>query len=515
MNWSYVAERNAKDYPEREAFIFEGRRITYRSLNERVNAIAKGLLDFGIKKGDVVAIHLYNCPEYAELTFAINKVGGIWLPVNWRLTGNELVYILNHSQAKILISEMEFYKTVASIKDQLPTVRHFIGVGKDVPPGWTSYDDIVERNLGSEVPHAKVELNDLQRLMYTSGTTAYPKGAMITYGNLYWKNMAHIITMKLSRDERCLITGPMYHVGGMDLPLTSVMYLGGATAVILRRFVPVQILDAIQRERITAIFAAPAMLNVLFQERTFENYDVSSLRIVIDGAEKIPLPLVDKFAQLLPTTYLLDGYGLTETVGGVTYMPLDRDIMTRKAGAAGKPIIGVRLRIVDDDGKDVPQGSPGEIALRGGQVFKGYWKSEEATAEAIKGGWFHTGDIGYLDEEGYLYIVDRKKDMIKSGGENIASAEVERVIYELPQVFETAVVGIPHPKWLEVPKAFIVLKEGQSLTEKDIIEHCTLRLAKYKVPKEIQFLSALPRNPSGKVLKRELRKSSSASGSQL
>lgn len=513
MNWSYVAERNAKDYPEREALVFEGRRITYRSLNERVNAIAKGLLDFGVKKGDVVAIHLYNCPEYFELTFAINKVGAIWLPVNWRLAGNELVYILNHSQAKILISEMEFYKTVAGIKDQLTSVKHFIGLGKDVPPGWTSYDDIVERNLGCEVPHASVELNDLQRLMYTSGTTAYPKGAMITYGNVYSKNMAHIITMKLSHEERCLVTGPMYHVGGMDLPLTSVMYLGGATAVILRRFVPVQILEAIQKEKITAIFAAPAMLNVLFQEPTFENYDVSSLRIVIDGAEKIPIPVVDKFARMLPKTYLLDGYGLTETVGGVSYMPFDRDIMIRKAGAAGKPIIGVRLRIVDDNGKDVPQGSPGEIVVKGGQVFKGYWKSAEATAEAIKDGWFYSGDIGYFDEEGYLYIVDRKKDMIKSGGENIASAEVERVIYELPQVFETAVVGIPHPKWLEVPKAFIVLKEGQSLTEKDIIDHCTLRLAKYKVPKEIQFLSALPRNPSGKVLKRELRKSSGVSGS--
>ncbi len=513
MNWSYVAERNAKEYPEREALVFEGRRITYRSLNERVNAVAKGLLDFGVKKGDVVAIHLFNCPEYAELTFAINKVGGIWLPVNWRLTGNELVYILNHSQAKILISEMEFYKTVASIKDELSSVRQFVGVGKDVPPGWTSYNDIVKRNLGVEVPHANVELNDLQRLMYTSGTTAYPKGAMITYGNVYWKNMAHIITMKLSCDERCLITGPMYHVGGMDLPLTSVMYLGGATAVILRRFVPVQILEAIQKEKITALFAAPAMLNVLFQEPTFENYDVSSLKIVIDGAEKIPLPVVDKFAQLLPTTYLLDGYGLTETVAGVSYMPLDRDIMTRKAGAAGKPIIGVRIRIVDDNGRDVPQGSSGEIVLKGGQVFKGYWKSEEATAEAIRDGWFYTGDVGYFDEEGYLYIVDRKKDMIKSGGENIASAEVERVIYELPQIFETAVVGIPHPKWLEVPKAFIVLKEGQKLSEKDIIDHCTLRLAKYKVPKEIQFISALPRNPSGKVLKRELRKLSGVPGS--
>jgi acyl-CoA synthetase (AMP-forming)/AMP-acid ligase II len=512
MNWSYVAERNAKDYPERDALVYEGRRITYRSLNERVNAVAKGLLDYGVKKGDIVAIHLYNCPEYAELTFAINKVGAIWLPVNWRFTGNELVYILNHSQTKILISEMEFYKTVASIKDQLTSVKQFIAVGKDVPLGWASYDDIVERNLGVEVPHVSVELNDLQRLMYTSGTTAYPKGAMITYGNVYWKCMAHIITMKLSRDERALITGPMYHVGGMDLPLTSVMYLGGATAVILRRFVPVQILEAIQKEKITALFAAPAMLNVLFQEPTFESYDVSSLRIVIDGAEKIPLPVVDKFARLFPTTYLLDGYGLTETVAGVSYMPLDRDVMTKKAGAAGKPIIGVRIRIVDDNGKDVPRGSSGEIVLKGGQVFKGYWRSEEATAEAIKDGWFYTGDIGYFDEEGYLWIVDRKKDMIKSGGENIASAEVERVIYELPQVFETAVVGIPHPKWLEVPKAFIVLKEGQTLTEQDIIEHCTLRLAKYKVPKEIQFISALPRNPSGKVLKRDLRKLSSPAG---
>ena len=293
MNWSYIPEKYAKECPEKEAVIFEDRRITYGELSERVNALAKGLLDLGLGKGDIIAILLYNCSEFMELTFAINKIGAAWLPLNWRLAGEELAYILNHGEAKMLFSEADFYETLTNIKDKLPKIKNYIGVGKTVSAGWESYDDIIKRNSGIEVPTAIVELDDLERLMYTSGTTAHPKGVMITYENLYWKNVGHIITLNLTSDEKSLVVGPLYHVGGMDLCATAVLQLGGSI-FILRRFDAIKVLETIDKERITQIWLAPAMINMLLQEPTFGNYDVSSVRLVIDGGEKMPLPLIEE-----------------------------------------------------------------------------------------------------------------------------------------------------------------------------------------------------------------------------
>ena len=229
MNWSYVVERNTEEFPEKEALIFEDRRITFRGLRERVNALARGLLDLGLGKGDIVAILLYNCLEYIEITFAANKIGAIWLPLNFRLVGEELAYIISDAGAKVLISEADFHETLTNIKDKLPMIKAYIGVGEAMPASWKSYNEIIKKDLGSEVPEVQVELDDLERLMYTSGTTAYPKGVMITYGNLYWKNVGHIIKLNLSRDDKCLCVGPLYHVGGMDLPATGVLQMGGAS----------------------------------------------------------------------------------------------------------------------------------------------------------------------------------------------------------------------------------------------------------------------------------------------
>jgi acyl-CoA synthetase (AMP-forming)/AMP-acid ligase II len=509
MNWSYVLERNVEKFPDKEAIVFEGGRFTYRELQKRVDALANGLQKLGIKRGDVVAVLLYNCAEFIEVTFAVNKLGGIWLPLNYRLAGPEITYILNHSEARMLVSEAEFDSMIRAIKQEIPGVKNLIAVGKEVPQGWVSYDSIVDENKGATVPHALVDLEDLQRLMYTSGTTAHPKGVMITYGNVYWKNIGHILMFDLKPEDKTLVAGPLYHVGGLDLPATGTLYAGGSL-VILRRFEPIPVLETIQKERITNTWFAPAMVNILFQEATFDQYDVSSLRFIIDGGEKMPLPLINKIKEKFPNTWFADAYGLTETVSGDTF--LSRDKMVEKIGSVGKPVLHLRVRTVDEQGKDTPPGELGEIVLRGPKVFKGYWKNPEATADAKKNGWFHTGDIGRLDEEGYLYIEDRKKDIIISGGENIASLEVERVIYQLPQVLETAVVGIPHPKWQEVPKAYVVVKKGQNLTADEIIAHCSKKLAKFKVPKEVEFIESLPRNPSGKVLKRELRERGKTEG---
>ena len=502
MNWSYVLERNVEKFPDKEAVIFGERRLTYKQLGERVDGLAQGLKQFGLRRGDIVAILLLNCSEYLEVTFAVNKLGAVWLPLNYRLAGPEVTYILNHSGAKMLISEKEFEPLMQGIRKDISGVQKFIGVGREVPAGWESYDGLVEDHKGVRVPHALVELDDLHRLMYTSGTTAHPKGVMITYGNLYWKNIGHILMFDIKPEDKTLVVGPLYHVGGMDLPATGTLNAGGSV-VILRRFDSLPVLQAIQKERPTNAWFAPTMVNALFQEPTFDRYDVSSIRFIIDGGEKMPMPLITQIKKKFPKAWFADAYGLTETVSGDTF--LARDKMIAKIGSVGKPVFQLRVRIVDDEDRDVPPNTLGEIVLRGPKVFKGYWKNPQATAEAIKNGWFHTGDIGTLDEEGYLYIVDRKKDVIISGGENIASLEVERVIYELPQVLETAVVGLPHPQWQEIPKAFVVLKKGEKLAAEEILAHCSKKLAKFKVPKEVEFIDRLPRNPSGKILKRELR----------
>ena len=245
-NWSYVLERNAERYPDKEAIVFQDTRLTYKEVNERVNGLARGLLDLGIKKGDVVALLLYNCAEFMEITFAVNKVGAIWLPLNWRLVGEELSYILNDSQAKMLISEKQFSEVIGAIKEKVPLVKGYVGVGKDVPEGWESYDEIVSANLGSVVPHEPVELEDLSRLMYTSGTTAHPKGVMITYSNLYWKNISNILELNITSEDKILVIGPLYHTGGLDCPMTGAIYAGGST-VILKRLDPIEVFKAIDR----------------------------------------------------------------------------------------------------------------------------------------------------------------------------------------------------------------------------------------------------------------------------
>lgn len=502
MNWSLVLKRNAEAYLEKECLIGLGKRLTWSQLNERSNSLAQGLKDLGIKKGDIIAILLNNCLEFMEMTFAVNQIGAIWLPLNYRLSANELQYILDNSEAKVLITEREYAPAILSIKDRLPSLEHKILLDFESDESWLSYNDIIAKNYGSRPPHVEVGADDIHRIMYTSGTTAYPKGVMLTYGNLYWKNIGHILTFGLTHEDKTLVVGPLYHVGGLDLPGTGTIYCGGSL-VILKRFETKAVLDAIDKEKVTNLWLSPAMTIMLFNEPSFDQYNVDSVRFIIDGGEKMPEALITKFKEKFPKAWFADAYGLTETLSGDTFLAKDR--MLNKIGSVGKPVPHLSVCIMNDNNQEMPPDELGEICLKGPKVFKGYWKNPTATAEAIINGWFHTGDLGRLDSEGYLYIMDRKKDMIISGGENIASPEVERVIYELPEVLEVAVVGIPDPKWLEVPMAYVVLREGKNLSEDDIIKHLSKSLAKFKIPKVIKFISALPRNPSGKVLKRDLR----------
>lgn len=502
MNPSHILARWAERTPNREAVIGVERRLTWANLRERVDELAVGLHGLGVKSGDRVGVLLYNCPEFLEAYFAISHLGAIIVPINFRLAGPEFAYILDDAGVTVLITEAAFHPSIDPIQDELPNLAHVVCVGEDVPAGWQGFEAAIESSRGGSVPPAFTELGDVQRIMYTSGTTSRPKGAMITHGNVYWKNVAHIMDLNLTAEDRTLIVGPLYHVGGLDLPATGVLYMGGSV-VILPKFDAEHVLASVHEESATNVWLAPTMIAQVLGREDIDRFDLSSLRIIIDGGEKMPIPLIEKLLRIIPGCGFHDAYGLTETVSGDTFLPPADAV--RKTGSVGIPTHQLRLRIVDDERRDVAPDELGEIILRGPKIFAGYWNNPEATEAVLVDGWFHTGDIGRMDPEGYLYVVDRKKDIIVSGGENIASTEVERVIYEDPGVAECAVVGIQDERWGEVPWAYVVLKPGGETSAEGIVDRCSAALARFKVPKRVEFIEALPRNPSGKVLKRELR----------
>lgn len=501
LNFASILDHHAARKPDKVVVTTESRGITNRELHERVNALAAGLQHLGIGRGDVVALLLYNHREFLETLLAANRVGAAALPLNYRLSAPEWHYILDHSQAVALLTEPEFQPQVESMPD-LPTLKHRLLLADEACGPWTVFEDVVTGHRGAYVPPVDVAGHELHRLMYTSGTTSRPKGVKLSHDNLIWKNIGHILEFGITEDDRTLICGPMYHVGGLDLPGIGTMYAGGSLAL-MRRFDASAVLTRIAREKPTNVWLAPAMMNALLQHPDLPNTDVSSLRFIIGGGEKMPEPIISRIVEAFPNAWFSDAYGLTETVSGDTFN--DADHMLSKAGSVGRPVAHLHVRIMRDDDQPAAVGELGEIALRGPKVFSGYWRDDEATSRVIKNGWFYTGDIGRVDDEGYLYVEDRKKDLIVSGGENIATPEVERVLYEHPDVIEAAVVGMPHSRWGEVPKAYVVLREGATADADGMRAFCRERLAKFKVPAAIVFLPELPRTASGKVLKRELR----------
>jgi fatty-acyl-CoA synthase len=497
MNWFAVLAHHAGRAPDKPITIFEGRTTTYAEMAAGAASLAGGLAERGVGTGDVVALLSYNCPEFLETIFAVNHLGAIAMPINWRLAAPEVRYILEHSEARALVCDeslLELANDATKGMDEL--VRACIA--DRAPDGWSSL-----ASLHSTAPErVAVAADDVHRLMYTSGTTGRPKGVMLTHANLAWKNLAHLVEFGYTGADLGLACGPLYHVGALDLTTTSLI-AAGATTIIHRVFDAAAVVDELERSRVSTVWLAPAMVNAIMALPDVEQRDLSSVRLIINGGEKMPIPLIERIQRTFPSAWFADAYGLTETVSGDTF--LDRESIVTKLGSVGRPCLYLELDIWDENGNSVPAGARGEIVMRGPKVFKGYWRDPDATAKAFAGGWFHTGDIGVRDDDGYLFIVDRLKDMILSGGENIAGSEVERVLYEHHAVLEVAVVGRRDEKWGEVPVAFVVLREGATATSDELIDHCRGQLAKFKVPKDVQFLDALPRNPSGKILKRELR----------
>ena len=500
MSWVRVLEHHAARTPDKPIAVHDDEVVSYRAMAARSSAVAAGLATRGVGGGDVVALLSYNNVEFLATIFAANHLGAVAMPINWRLAAEEVRYILDHSQARALVCDAELLELGNEATGLLDTDILRVCVSPEAVAGWELFADL--ETSAATVSRAEVRGDDLHRLMYTSGTTGRPKGVMISHANLAWKNFAHITEFGFTAADVGLACGPLYHVGALDL-VTTTMVAVGATTVIHRVFDAAQVVEEIERSRITLMWTAPAMVRAILDVPGIEQRDLSSVRVIIAGGEKMPIPFIERLRRTFPSAWFADAYGLTETVSGDTF--LDRDSTVSKLGSVGRPCQYLDLDIWDEQGASLPPGEKGEVVLRGPKVFAGYWRDPDATEKAFAGGWFHTGDVGVRDEDGYLFIVDRLKDMIVSGGENIASSEVERVLYEHEAVVEVAVVGRADDRWGEVPVAYVVLQPGAAAAADDLIEHCRGQLAKYKVPKHVHFIDALPRNPSGKVLKRELR----------
>lgn len=500
MSWLAVLEHHARRTPDKPLAVFGDHTVTYREMEEWAAALAAGLQTQGVATGDVVGLLSYNNIEFLATIFAANHLGAVAMPINWRLAAPELRFILEHSQARALVCDETLVELANEATGELGGELVRVRIGADHVAGWERFADLA---LAAGPPtRVPVDGDDVHRLMYTSGTTGRPKGVMITHANLAWKNYAHITEFGFTAADVGLACGPLYHVGALDL-ITTTMIAVGATTVVHRVFDAERVVDEIERSRVTSVWAAPAMVRAILDVPGIEQRDLSSVRVLIAGGEKMPIPYIERLRTTFPSAWFADAYGLTETVSGDTF--LDRESTLSKLGSVGRPCLYLELDLWDEQGTPVPAGERGEVVLRGPKVFKGYWRDPAATSAAFAGGWFHTGDIGVRDDDGYLSIVDRLKDMIVSGGENIASSEVERVLYEHGSVVEAAVVGRPDERWGEVPVAYVVLSPAATTTPEELVEHCRGQLAKFKVPKDVVLIDALPRNPSGKVLKRELR----------
>jgi fatty-acyl-CoA synthase len=506
-------QRAASLYPQKIGIVDGTKRFTYAEYDERVNRLANALGDLGISQGDVISFITYNSHQLLEAYFAVPQIQAILNPINIRLSRLEIEYILNHAGSHVLCFHNDFLTLVESFRDHLPMVDHYIIMEAEAVPEWAlAYEALLEEALpGAEINLDDVDENAVVELFYTSGTTGQQKGVMITNRSLYIHTLCAINGFQVCDEDTLLHVVPLFHVNGWGTPqfLTAV----GGRHVMLRKIDFGEMLRLIEAEKVTKLLGVPTIFNGLLQHPEIGKYDLSSLKEVIIGGAPSPLALIEALEDVIGCRATV-GYGLTETSPFIVLARpkghLNTDVATRRSYQVktGLPLVGVRIRVLDDDGNDVPpdEKSIGEIVVRGNHVMDGYLKDQEATNAVIQDGWFHTGDMAVVDPEGYITIVDRKKDIIISGGENISSVEVEKVIQNHPAVFEAVVIGVPNEKWGEVPKALVVLHPGESASQDEIINLVREYLANYKAPKSVEFYDQLPKGGTGKILKRELRK---------
>jgi fatty-acyl-CoA synthase len=477
---------------------------TFGELDDVCTRLAGGLFGLGVGAGDPIAILSRNSHAFAAIRFAIARLGAVLVPINFMLKEEEAAYILRHSGARLLLVDSEFYelgRAAAALDTQVQTLCWLPSEAPcDSPAGIVRFDELASVD---SVVYGQPRTDDVAQIIYTSGTESLPKGAILTHEAVIWQYVSCIIDGEMSVNDIMLHSLPLYHCAQLDVFLGPAIYLG-ATSVITSKPTPDNILSLMARHRVTSFFAPPTVWISLLRSPDLERRDTSKLRKGYYGASIMPEEVLREMQCRLPQVRLWNCYGQTEIAPLATVLRPEEH--AGRPTSAGKPVLNVETRVVDDDMQDVGPGEIGEIVHRSPQLLMGYYRDEERTQAAFRGGWFHTGDLGSVDSEGYITVVDRKKDMIKTGGENVASREVEETIYRLPQVSEVAVIGVPHPRWIEAVTAVIVVRRDDRLTEDQVIEHCQRLLAAFKVPKGVVFLDDLPKNPSGKLLKRELRK---------
>lgn len=491
--------------PEKTAIIEEGVRYTYRDLNKRINRLSNFLLASGLNKGDRVAVLLRNCREYIEIFFALSKIGGILVPLNWRLVLTELEFIIKDSGSRFIIFDGDFMQNAGTLHEE---IRIDVAIacgdeqsGVDDLPDWAAgYEASLEGSSDLE-PHADWSSGgeDPHILMYTSGTTGLPKGAILSHRKTFFNVLNADIYFGLSRQDIAIIVRPMFHSGGLIVDMAPVLYKGG-TVIIKRRFAFTEILEAVQQYRVNILELPATVFNFMLEESDVGRYDLSSVKCCFTGGERVPVALLQAFAE--KGILISQIYGLTEA-STIFWLPIDRAV--EKMGSVGQPVVHGDVRIVDSRGKDVRPGEIGEIIVRGPILMSGYWKRPDLTKKAIKDGWLYTGDLARTDDDGYTYIVDRKKNMFISGGENVYPAEVEKALFSHPAVLDAAIIGVPDKKWGEVGKAFIEPKEGQTITAEEIRTFLADKLARYKIPQYIEFIPRLPKTASGKIKKHLLK----------
>jgi fatty-acyl-CoA synthase len=485
--------------PDARALTFEGPTLTFGDFFYRVEKLAAGLKAGGLCPGDRVGFLGFNQPAFLETLFAAARLGAIFVPLNFRLTSSELAFIIADAGMHTLVVDADHCDAIDEIRPMLP-VRLYVGTG-EWHGQWQDYEGLLSRGVVGD-HRVAVDPDSVAVIMYTSGTTGRPKGAMLTHANLWWSNISQAQANDILSDDVTLVAAPLFHIGGLNVT-TLVTWIKGGEVLLFRSFDAGTCLEAIPRFGVTTMFGVPAMFLFMSQHPDFSSTDLSSVRTFVCGGAPVPEPLIRLYNERgIP---IQQGYGLTETAPAVSLLGSQNAL--DKVGSAGRPMFFVDVRLADTSGSvvDAP-GEVGEICVRGPNVMKGYWNRPDATAEAIDvEGWFHTGDAGYFDKDGFLYISDRFKDMVISGGENIYPAEIESVLYEHPAVAEVAVIGLPDDRWGEAVVAVVAPKPYVTVTLEDLRSFGGRSLARYKLPTRLHVVEALPRNPAGKVLKYELR----------
>ena len=498
--------------PDRLAIIFEDKRYTFGQLNERVNRLANALSAMGVRKGDRVALLQVNCNQCVETYFAVAKLGGIYLPLNFRAKEEEQEYMLNFAEPVALLAGSRYLDMIDALRPRLTSIKNYIAL-EGAHKGMLSYEEVLQSSPADEAV-AEIDDEDTTILMYTAGTTGKPKGVMLSHKSFSIYVLENVSPPDPETEERNILTVPLYHIAGIQAMMSAIY--GARTLVMQRQFEAKAWMELVEKEKVNRAMMVPTMLKQLLDHPDFLKHDLSSLKVITYGAAPMPLSVMKKALEVFPGVGFINAFGQTETASTITMLSPADHVITgtaeekerklKRLTSIGKPLPDVEMKVIDESGKELAAGEIGEIIARGPRVMTGYYKDSAKTATTIdKEGWVHTNDMGYRDQDGYFYLSGRSTDLIKRGGEYISPEELENVICTHPKIEDVAVIGVYDEEWGELPRAVCVLRKGESCTGEEVMEYCRERLASFKRPRSVIFVDELPRNPMGKVIKKELR----------